>query len=303
MITEQRWKFVKLFLKLAITSASLYFVFSKVSLEDLKEAFVNANPFYLLSAFLIFGISQFVASTRLNRFFQGVGLNLDRLYNFKLYLLGMFYNLFLPGGIGGDGYKIYFLKKRTGIKNRRLLTAVFLDRLSGVWALGLITALLIIFIPKIDVSHWIPLSVFAIGTLLYYLIVRLFFREYIPSFLATHFRAIMVQSLQLIAVICVLYALSFRGKFSPYLLMFFASSLVSIFPFTVGGLGAREVVFLYGAEYFQLDSHLAVLISLLFYFISALLSLFGTYFIFNPQSLDKLQLEEGSKANFIDKEN
>jgi hypothetical protein len=95
----------------------------------------------------------------------------------------------------------------------------------------------------------------------------------------------MVQSMQVISVILILYALNFEGKFSPYLFMFLVSSLVAIFPFTVGGLGARELVFVYGAQYFEMDQHLAVIISLLFYCISALLSFSGIYFVFNPQKI------------------
>src|SRR5690606_16471051 len=186
----------------------------------------------------------------------------------------------------------YFLRRKFGTKGRKLLTAVFFDRLSGVWALGLIITVLVFFIPQIEVPSWLPITIFTCGTIAYFFIMKIFFKEYSVFFFRTHFKAILVQSLQLIAVIFVLYALKFNGKFSPYLLMFLASSLVAVFPFTVGGLGAREVVFLYGAEYFHLDSHLAVLISLLFYFISALLSASGTYFIFNPQSLNEVELPD-----------
>jgi len=35
----------------------------------------------------------------------------------------MFYNLFLPGGIGGDGYKIYLLNKLSN-KSIKSLTTV-----------------------------------------------------------------------------------------------------------------------------------------------------------------------------------
>jgi uncharacterized membrane protein YbhN (UPF0104 family) len=297
MTKDRIWKLTKLFLKLAFTGVSLYLVFSKVSLGDLKEAFIDSDPVYFFVAFCIFAVSQLLASTRLNNFFQGIGLYLTNFYNFKLYLLGMFYNLFLPGGIGGDGYKIYFLRRKSGIKGRKILTAVFFDRLSGVWALAFIICLLIIFIPKIEIPHWLPLTVFLTGTIFYFFIIKYFFNEHSHNFFKTHLKAIAVQSLQLIAVIFVLYALKFNGKFSPYLLMFLASSLVAVFPFTVGGLGAREVVFLYGAEYFQLDSHLAVLISLLFYFISALLSASGTYFIFRPKSLNELKLPDPEKDN------
>src|SRR5690606_34940068 len=294
MTKQKLWALTKLFLKIGITLLSLYLVFSKVSFTDLKEAMTESDPIFFILAFLVFFLSQVITSTRLNGIFRGIGLFVSEKYNFKLYLLGMFYNLFLPGGIGGDGYKIFFLRRKFGIKGRRLLTAIFFDRLSGLWALGLIIAVLIIFIPQIGIANWIPLTLIPIGTIIYFLILKKFFADYSVSLFSTHFKALCVQSLQLISAICLLYALHFDGKFSPYLLMFLVSSLVAIFPFTVGGLGAREVVFLYGADIFNLDPHLAVLISLLYYFIAALMSTLGTYFIFNPQALGEKELPQES---------
>lgn len=58
----------------------------------------------------MFNISKIISSIRLNRYFKDINLSLSQTYNLKLYYLGMFYNLFLPGGIGGDGYKIYIIK-------------------------------------------------------------------------------------------------------------------------------------------------------------------------------------------------
>lgn len=295
MTKQKLWGLTKLFLKISITLLSLYLVFSKVSFNDLKEAMTKSDPIFFILAFVIFFLSQIITSTRLNGIFRGIGLNITEKYNFKLYLLGMFYNLFLPGGIGGDGYKIFFLRKKFGIKGRRLLSAIFFDRLSGLWALCLIIAALVIFIPQLGIPNWIPLTVVPLGTIVYFLILKKFFADYSVSLFSTHFKALCVQSLQLISAICLLYALHFDGKFSPYLFMFLASSLVAIFPFSVGGLGAREVVFLYGAEIFNLDPHLAVLISLLYYFIAALMSVLGSYFIFNPQALGEKELPKESE--------
>src|SRR5690606_23591990 len=127
--------FLKLALKLGITAFALYWVFSNTDMIALSERITRSNPYYLFLAFLAFVVSQFFASSRILSFFSGAGLKLSALYNYKLYLLGMFYNMFLPGGIGGDGYKIFFLHKEFGIEKKKLLMAVFLDKLSGVWAL------------------------------------------------------------------------------------------------------------------------------------------------------------------------
>src|SRR5690606_25374377 len=114
-----------------------------------------------------------------------------------------------------------------------------------------------------------------------------------------------VQSMQVVTAILILYALRFDGKFAPYLFMFLLSSLVAVIPFSAGGLGLREVGNMYGAQFFSLDPHLAVLISLLFYFVSAALAITGSYFIFRPQGLgeDRLpttaeaEMDEGDEEN------
>src|SRR5690554_5700551 len=188
MKKDKYWKITKLLLKLAFTSISLYFVFSMVSLNDLIVAFIVSDSGFFILAFLVFAVSQFVASTRLNNFFQGIGLHLTNIYNFKLYLLGMFYNLFLPGGIGGDGYKIYFLRRKSGIKARRLLMAIFFDRLSGLWALCLITALLVVFIPQLQIPNWVPLTAIPVFSLVYFLVMKRFFVDYSQRFFSTHFK-------------------------------------------------------------------------------------------------------------------
>ena len=291
MDKKKIWNVVKLLLKISITGLSLYLISRKVEFKDLKDAFSESNPLFLFFAFLAFVISQIISASRLNTFFKGIGLKISGVFNFKIYLLGMFYNLFLPGGIGGDGYKIFLLRKKFHIKGRRLFQAIFFDRLSGLWALGLIISLLVIYIPYLGIPNWVPVLVVMIGSVAYYVVMKRYFGDYSKNFILTHGKALLVQSMQIVAVILLLYALNYEGKFSPYLFMFLLSSLVAIFPFTVGGLGARELVFVYGAQYFSMDQHLAVIISLLFYCISAILSFSGIYFVFNPKELGEKKIE------------
>lgn len=322
MTSKQIWRISKTVLKVCITAIALYWVFTKVAADYREQAMENmnagsdeyplsfwqfirqtiadSNPLFLVFAFVAYGCSIVIASSRLNGFFKGVGLALSEPYNFRLYLLGLFYNLFLPGGVGGDGYKIYFLRRKFNVKGRKLLSAVFFDRLSGLWALCLITAALVIFIPRLEIPNQAPIVVVIVGSVAYYAIVRRYFPDFSKRFFRTHLKALGAQSMQVICAILLLYALGFEGKFAPYLLMFLLSSLVAVVPFTVGGLGAREMVFVFGAKYFQLDAHLAILISLLFYLTSALLAAFGSYFIFRPQGLGEDKLPDADEAALDD---
>ena len=50
----------------------------------------------------------------------------------------MFYNLFLPGAISGDAYKVVLLTRKYDVSYKKITAAVLLDRFSGLLALGLI---------------------------------------------------------------------------------------------------------------------------------------------------------------------
>ena len=70
---------------------------------------------------------------------------------------------------------------------------------------------------------------------------------------------------------------------SEYIFIFLLSSVVAILPFTIGGLGAREVVFLWGSNLFFLDKHQSIYISILFYIITVVVSLIGLRWVYkNP---------------------
>ena len=285
MTKKKYWPILRNILKIGITLGALAWVFSKVDINDLREAFAKCNPWYLLLALLCYIISQIIASSRLNSFLKVIGIKVSERHNLRLYQLGLLYNFFLPGGIGGDGYKIYFLRKNHEVKSRKILAAVFFDRLSGVWALAIITGLLIIFMPRLSIPNEVTIGALVIGTITYIYFLYLFFRDFFAKFIVTHFKALAVQGFQTLTAIAILQAMHFDGKFAPYLLIFLLSSLVAIIPSILGGLGLRESLMSFGADYFKLDPHLAVLISLVFYFISLLVASSGIYYVLRPKRL------------------
>jgi glycosyltransferase 2 family protein len=67
-----------------------------------------------------------------------------------------------------------------------------------------------------------------------------------------------------------------------------------VLPLTIGGLGIRELVFMEGASYFSLEIESSVVISLLFYLITLVVSAAGVWFIFN----DPLKKERTPNESF-----
>jgi uncharacterized membrane protein YbhN (UPF0104 family) len=284
---ETLWSITKLVLKIAITSALLYYVFSKVHFSEVKSKLLHANYWWMLVGVVFYFLSMIASSWRLLSFFKSINLRLDPKFNFKLYLLGIFYNFLLPGGIGGDGYKIYLLNKTYKLPAKKVFWAIFFDRLSGLWAIGLIIVCLKIFVPQIPINFAIPASIFVVGTVIYYLVVRKFFSEFGRHFFKGHAKAVVVQSLQVLTIITVLLAQDFTGKFAPYLLAFLMSAIAAVVPVTIGGAGARELVFQKSADFFHINAGLGIYLSISFYLISLLVALSGIYYLIRPDQLEK----------------
>jgi uncharacterized membrane protein YbhN (UPF0104 family) len=281
------WDITKLLLKIGVTSVLLYFVFRKVHFADVKYRLIHANYWWMLAALLSFFGSMVISSWRLLSFFKSIDLKLDPRFNFRLYLLGLFYNFLLPGGIGGDGYKIYLLNKTYKLPAKKVFWAIMFDRLSGLWAIGLIIVALVFLIPQIDIHITIPLGIFVACSAIYYFVAYRFFKEYTKYFFEAHAKALLVQGLQVLAIIFILFGQDFTGKYSPYLLSFLISALATIIPISVGGAGVRETVFTQLTKVFPMDKTLAVFLPGSFYLISLIVALSGIYYLLRPSRLEE----------------
>lgn len=281
------WGVVKVILIIAVTGGLLYYVFSNVPFGKIKSRLLQANRFWLAAAIASYVASMFFSSWRLLSFFKSIGLKLDWRFNLRLYFLGLCYNVLLPGGIGGDGYKIYLLHKRYKLPTKKVFWAIFFDRLSGFWAIGAIVVGLIILIPNFPYHLAYPLAIVSVGSAVYYIVARKFFRDYTHKFFQAHIKAIGVQSMQLLAIVCLLMAQGFDGKFAPYLLSFLFSSLAAVIPFSLGGGGIRDALFLTLARQFDLKDDMAVYLSFGFYLISIIVALTGVYYVLRPSRLEE----------------
>lgn len=288
-------KLLKVLVQAAMTVAALYVVLGKIDLSRLQTIVLHANPWHLLASVLFFNISKIINAVRLNRFFKAIGLNLSRWYNLKLYYLGMFYNLFLPGGVGGDGYKIFVLQKHHDVKVMNVFNAVFWDRVSGIFALVFLSALMLVpsrfTLLYPEQVHWFWV-IAATAYPLSLLLTRLFYRQFMPVFLVTAIESILVQTTQLVSAWFILLAISATSNQIDYLAIFLISSVATILPLTIGGAGAREVTFFYALNHLGLDTSTGVALSLIFFVVSAISSLVGI--------LAKVKHEDGGKKEKTD---
>lgn len=276
-------KWLKVGIQLVIAAFAIYFVLNEIDVDELKRSLLGANIGWLLLAFIGFNASKVLSAFRLNYFFRALGLKLSEKFNLKLYYLGMLYNQFLPGGIGGDGYKVYLLNKTYKSPLKSLIAATLLDRISGVVALGFLAAGLGLLGSAKDAMEgygfllWIALIV---AYPAYYLLVNMFFKTFKKVNHITNLQAIGVQGLQVICAFFILKALHVDSGFVDYFTLFLVSSVLAALPASLpGGLGVRELTFTLGHEIFGLDQTAAVALASLFFLITLISSLMGVFYL------------------------
>lgn len=242
----------------------------------------QANLLYLGLAFLSFFVSRWFAAFRINSLYKTQGLILERRLNVKLYFLGMFYNLFIPL-VGGEGYKAIWLKKKFNINYKKLVGAAFLDRLSGLAILAVLSLVfLVISSTELNFNKNLVLLLAPMVLIGHFVFIILAFKSYLPSWGISTFHSLIIQILQVVTTFFVIKALGHGEQVLDYLFVFLLSSFAFVLPM----IGAREMAYVFGAEYLGLNMELSLAISLIFYLCTAGNSILGVYYLLFPSRLD-----------------
>ena len=225
-------------------------------------------------------ISKVFAAIRLNIYFRNINIHLPQIVNLKLYWLGLFYNLFLPGSISGDAYKVIRLTKQFGIPYKKTTSAVLLDRVTGLLGLAFVLAFYgaLVLDNRFYILGLIVAAILAI--LASYFIIKKWFRDFLPGFWPTFLWGLVVQLFANASAYAIILSLGLDHDLSKYIFIFLVASIAAVLPLTLGGLGAREIVFLELSKYFGLNEHTSVLIGFLVYITVVISSAGGVFYIF-----------------------
>lgn len=271
---------LKWLIKFLLSAWAIWWITRKINFSESIETVLNTSVISLMIAFILYNASQFIGAIRLNTFLADSTLRLRQSYVTKLYYRGMFYNLFLPGGIGGDGFKVYMLNKRYGASVKTLIKTHVFDRVSGLVGLLVLLQVMALYVLLDDASAWligaVSISLLCIYPV-HFVLLKFIGRSFVRNFLKTSILSLILQTLQVLCVYVMLLGMGFDGSFPEYAAVFLLSSVATVIPITLGGLGAREMTFVLLAPYTSIDPAAAVGFSLLFFIISTVSSLPGIF--------------------------
>jgi len=277
--------------KLAISSFFLYLVLSRTGIEKVFSTLKNINVAAFIGAMLLYLSAQFISTVRWKLFLPGT-LGIRKL--FSLYLIGSFFNTLLPGIIGGDAVKGFYLYRAT--KNGSLaLASIFMDRYIGLVVLLVICSLAFPFgfgyFQGSRIAWLVPLVVFSfvIASLLIFSL-RIGKRIKIVSSFYHYFHIYRNQKNVIMNSMLLSALVQLSGIFSIYVLargfgqeIPFAALLVfvplivlfSTIPVSISGLGVREGAFVVLLGLINIKPEVATAISLSWFLAISASSLLG----------------------------
>ena len=282
-------------IRITISAGLIIWLFSKYNIREVLASFETLPLNMLTAACLMYLASQVLGSLRWKILCAFFSFRRKWQTFLGFYFVGMFFNLFLPTGLGGDFFKIHFLSR----KNGRRLSAAFTvlgDRLFGFIAMLLIGAASVTIQPDLLPS---PLSdilftsgLIVLGGLLFIPFaarIRIPFRPALSSYLKDllTIRRRPKEMLIILGLSFILQALgmgsvavlgSGLGITVPIAFYFAAVPVVAIavlMPVSLNGIGIREGAFVYLLGLKGIPAAPALCLGLLCFAVQAAVSLLG----------------------------
>lgn len=275
----------------------LAFLLHRVDLERMSEHLAEADGRLLVAALLVYLGGQALSAVKWRLLARAVGFRETQRRFVVYYFIGMFFNAFGLGTVGGDVVRAMYLSGRGG-RRALALNTVLADRMSGLMVLVAIAIAALVAFPKYALPRFVVAATLGVGFALLagwrlspMVVPRLLapehrLRRLVETDLAPywHDRGLLagvaaisfVFHLSQIFVMAMLtYAL---GLSIPWSYFFIFGPIVNVFsalPISLNGLGVREGGYVFFLSHIGVPSESAVAFALAWFAIVLLSGLFG----------------------------
>jgi uncharacterized protein (TIRG00374 family) len=300
-------------LRITITILLLYFIFSKVNVNEFLGAFSKLDKKFYLLAFLMILLNTFFLTKRIEILFSVFPNRPSFWITLKYYLIGLFFNQFLPTSVGGDAIKGYKLGKKVGSASTGLILT-FIDRLIGLLTMivYLLIALTLGGLRFLKGNERIWILAFALFLIVVSLLffshnfIRFIYRIFIKPFekkiviieqvkeaykfflktkneRSIYIKASIYSVTAQIAIIIACYLTGIGLGIDIPLLYYFILLpiifVISMLPISVGGFGVREGAFVILLGRYGVDKNQSLALSLLYIILFIVICLPGGLFL------------------------
>lgn len=275
-------RFVNIAVRIFFSIVVIYLLITKTNIEQIFHYLKNMSPGYVLLALLVLNFGQIISALRARYYFATEKIFFHKYFSIALYYVGFFFSRLLPGGVSGDAYVAYFLRKKKKISAKTSIRLLISSRASGLLFL-MIFAFLLGFLSHLrdDMPHWYLLMVIGIlGTIMSYTyLTRLLLREKVETQIGAVKYSVIVQGTVMMAAASLFLSTGMEPyNVIDYLMLFMISSIMILVPVSFGGAGMREITYFYGAGVIGLNPELGIAVSVVYFLLDTISSLAGVFF-------------------------
>jgi uncharacterized membrane protein YbhN (UPF0104 family) len=126
--------------RIVVATVAILWVFRGQDWGELAAVFRGLNPWYFGLSLVTFAAAQVIISVRWWLLLRAQSIHIEVLAAVRLFYLGLFYNNVMPGAVGGDLLKAWYVAKHTDRKLEGVLS-VIVDRVIGLVGLVVMAVL------------------------------------------------------------------------------------------------------------------------------------------------------------------
>jgi len=129
-------------LQLVVTAAGLWYVFHDPQKRaQIADALRHADRSWIILGWVSYSAVEVLATVRWQMLLRIQGITLTWLRAFAIVMIGLFFNMFLPGLVGGDAVRLYLVFKYAPRQKTRATLSVAMDRILGMLSILLLAGL------------------------------------------------------------------------------------------------------------------------------------------------------------------
>ena len=260
-------------LKILISIALISFLFHKLGFINVLDQILSVKLYWFCVGIIMFTISNFLGSYQWYILLKLKNFDIAFKKVISYYFVGLFFNNFLRGFVGGDAFRIYDISKANG-KNSDVVSTVFFDRFIGFAVLITIALVTAIYWSKKIASTSI-LIIISVIFLIWVIIFTLLFKEKLLSSISFIFKKILptqitakikeiylgintfkhhkkellyiifisfiIQSLRILVHYAAARSIGVNISIIYFIIFIPIVALIASLPISIGGIGVREI--------------------------------------------------------------
>ena len=292
------------------STISFLLIFLLINIVDWGRAYIiikASNKYFFIFAPVLWLMGLLFAALRWRLILFDAEVKFSFFQAYRTYLRGLFYNIFLPGVIGGDAVRIGICYNQSKCKISTATYSVILERVLGVISLFFFILLAFCFFSqnlfsalafRMVISILIISIIVIISFFVFFAARKIWGKCFskedtskVRKFFFDGFQSLKLlkgKSLVLVLILSSLFqlmdifvsyilsrALGINLGFSVFFTIIPLVYLVTILPISLGGLGVREGAFAFLLAKFGVSASVAITLSFLIYFNRVLLAGIG----------------------------